>query len=118
MRSSTFTFKSKRLVVQWLVLVVAFGTILSVRAGAAEPGFVLLTVRGPGNVLLPGAAIRVAGRTGYTGSKGIAKFELSPGRYVIDVMKSGYRRGRITVTIRPRVTVRAGVGLARLPRHP
>ena len=118
MENSIFRFNSRRLVVQVLALVVMLGTALQIHALAAEQGFVVIEVTGPGTEPLPGAEIKIAGRTGYTGSEGIARFELKPGRYVFDVFKQGFRSGRMTVTIRSGATVTARIHLSALPRHP
>lgn len=118
MENSIFTFKSKRLVVLVLVLIAMIGTALEIRAVAAENGFVVVEVSGPGKEPLPDAEVHIAGRKGFTGSEGIARFELKPGRYVFDVSKRGFKGGRMTVTVRPGETVTARIRLSALAQHP
>ena len=117
MEKSNSTYNSRRLLIQVLALVVLFGTAFNIPAAAAAEGFVLIKVTGPGTQPLPDAEIRIAGRTGLTGSEGIARFELRPGRYVFDVTKRGFKSGRMVVTIRPHATVTARIRLAELPRR-
>jgi uncharacterized membrane protein len=110
--NSIFAFKSKRLVIQVLVLIVMLGTALAIHAVAADQGFVVIEVTGPDNQPLSGAEIKIAGRSGFTGSEGIARFELKPGRYAFDVFKRGFKSGRMSVTIRSGATVTARIRLS------